>query len=176
MPLGFWNDHDGARFRAAYFERYPGVWHHGDFAVQTSRGGFAILGRSDSVLNPGGVRIGTAEIYRQVAHIAEIEECVAVGQIWEDDVRIVLFVRVQPGRSLDGELLRRIKDTIRQNTTPRHVPARILQVPDIPTTRTGKISESAVRNAVHGEPIENLSAIGNPESLEHFKNRPELAS
>ena len=146
MPLGFWGDPDGSRYRAAYFERFPGVWCHGDYAVLTEHDGIVILGRSDAVLNPGGVRIGTAEIYRQVEQLPEIQESIAVGQDWDGDVRVVLFVRLRPGVQLDDALARRIRDTIRANTTPRHVPARIVAVPDIPRTISGKIVELAVRD------------------------------
>jgi len=175
MPLGFWNDPDGTKYRAAYFERFPNVWCHGDYAVHTSHGGFVILGRSDAVLNPGGVRIGTAEIYRQVEKLEEILESLAVGQDWDNDVRIVLFVRLRPGVDLDATLEKRIRDTIRANTTPRHVPARIVAVPDIPRTISGKIVELAVRNVIHGRPVRNTDALANPQALEHFRNRPELA-
>jgi acetoacetyl-CoA synthetase len=176
MPLGFWGDADGSRYRAAYFERFPGVWYHGDHAVLTEHDGFVILGRSDAVLNPGGVRIGTAEIYRQVERLAEIQESIAVGQEWGGDVRIVLFVRLRPGVELDEALARRIRETIRANTTPRHVPARIVAVADIPRTISGKIVELAVRNVIHGRPVRNTDALANPEALEHFRDRPELAS
>jgi acetoacetyl-CoA synthetase len=175
MPIGFWADPDGAKYRAAYFERYADVWCHGDYAVITEHGGFVILGRSDAVLNPGGVRIGTAEIYRQVEKLDEVLESVAVGQDWEGDVRVVLFVRLRPGIELDAALERRIRDAIRANTTPRHVPARIVVVPDIPRTISGKIVELAVRNVVHGRPVRNTDALANPEALEHFRDRPELA-
>jgi acetoacetyl-CoA synthetase len=176
MPLGFWGDANGSRYHAAYFERFPGVWCHGDHAVLTEHDGIVILGRSDAVLNPGGVRIGTAEIYRQVERLPEIQESIAVGQDWEGDVRVVLFVRLRPGVTLDDGLTRRIRDTIRANTTPRHVPARILSVPDIPRTISGKIVELAVRNVIHGRPVRNTDALANPEALEHFRDRPELAS
>jgi acetoacetyl-CoA synthetase len=175
MPVGFWDDPQGTRYRAAYFERYPGVWHHGDLAVRTPHGGFVILGRSDAVLNPGGVRIGTAEIYRQVETLDEVVESLAIGQDWRGDVRVVLFVRLREGAVLDDALRSRIRDTIRRNTTPRHVPAKILAVPDIPRTRSGKIVELAVREVVHGRPVVNLEALANPEALEHFRARPELA-
>jgi acetoacetyl-CoA synthetase len=175
MPVGFWNDPDGSKYRAAYFERFPGVWHHGDYAVHSGQGGFVILGRSDAVLNPGGVRIGTAEIYRQVEKLEEILESLAVGQDWDNDVRVVLFVRLRPGVALDAALERRIRDTIRASTTPRHVPAKILAVPDIPRTISGKIVELAVRNVIHGRPVRNTDALANPEALEHFRDRPELA-
>ena len=176
MPVGFWNDPDGSKYHAAYFERFPNVWCHGDFALQTEHGGFVILGRSDAVLNPGGVRIGTAEIYRQVEKLDEILESLAVGQDWMNDVRVVLFVRLRPGVELDAELEKRIRDTIRANTTPRHVPAKIVAVADIPRTISGKIVELAVRNVIHGRPVRNTDALANPGALEHFRNRPELAS
>jgi len=176
MPIGFWNDPDGSKYRAAYFERFPGVWCHGDYAVHTAHGGFVILGRSDAVLNPGGVRIGTAEIYRQVEKLEEILESLAVGQEWDNDVRVVLFVRLRPGVTLDAALEKRIRDTIRASTTPRHVPARIVSVPDIPRTISGKIVELAVRNVIHGRPVRNTDALANPQALDHFRDRPELAS
>jgi acetoacetyl-CoA synthetase len=175
MPVGFWNDPDGSTYRGAYFERFAGVWHHGDWARLTPRGGLVIYGRSDAVLNPGGVRIGTAEIYRQVEKLDEIVESLAIGQDQGDDQRIVLFVRLREGLSLDDALQARIRSTIRDNTTPRHVPARILQVSDIPRTLSGKIVELAVRNVVHGRPVKNTDALANPEALEQFRDRPELA-
>ncbi len=175
MPLGFWNDPDGARYRAAYFERYPGLWHHGDFAERTCHDGFIIYGRSDATLNPGGVRIGTAEIYRQVEKLPEVIESLVVSQRWQQDVRIILFVRLQQGVLLDDALSRRIRRVIIDNTSPRHAPAKILAVTDIPRTRSGKIVELAVRHAIHGEPVKNLEALANPESLKQFYNRPELA-
>jgi acetoacetyl-CoA synthetase len=177
MPLGFWNDDGGHRYRAAYFARFPGVWCHGDFAEVTVHDGFIIHGRSDATLNPGGVRIGTAEIYRQVEKLEEVVESIVIGQEWPPgggDVRIVLFVRLRDGLSLDDGLVKRIKETIRGNTTPRHVPAKILQVGDIPRTRSGKIVELAVRNVVHGEAVKNVEALANPEALEQFRHRPEL--
>ncbi len=176
MPVGFWNDPDGAKYRAAYFERFPGVWCHGDYALQTAHGGIVILGRSDAVLNPGGVRIGTAEIYRQVEKLDEILESLAVGQDWMNDVRVVLFVRLRPGVELDAALEKRIRDTIRASTTPRHVPAKIVAVADIPRTISGKIVELAVRNVIHGRPVRNTDALANPGALEHFRDRPELES
>ena len=176
MPVGFWNDPDGSRYRAAYFERFPNVWCHGDFAVLTARGGLVILGRSDAVLNPGGVRIGTAEIYRQVEKLDEILESIAIGQDWDNDVRVVLFVRLRAGVTLDATLEKRIRDVIRNNTTPRHVPARILAVGDIPRTISGKIVELAVREVVHGRPVKNTDALANPAALEEFRDRPELRS
>jgi acetoacetyl-CoA synthetase len=174
MPLGFWNDKDGKRFRNAYFERFPGIWAHGDFAELTAHGGLIIHGRSDAVLNPGGVRIGTAEIYRQVETLDEVVESLAVGQPWEGDERVVLFVVLREGWVLDEALRSRIREVIRRNTTPRHVPAKILQVPAMPRTRSGKLVELAVACVVRGESIANALAIANPEALEAFRDRPEL--
>ncbi len=175
MPVGFWNDPDGKKYRAAYFEKYPSIWCHGDFMEETSHGGYIIYGRSDATLNPGGVRIGTAEIYRQVEKLDEVLESLVIGQDWEKDTRVVLFVKLREGLTLDDALARRIKDVIRQNTTPRHVPAKILQVGDIPRTKSNKIVELAVRNLVHGEPVKNVEALANPEALDWFRNRPELS-
>ena len=174
MPVGFWNDPDGARYRAAYFAKYPNVWCQGDWCEITPRGGIIIHGRSDAVLNPGGVRIGTAEIYRQVEQLEEIVESLVIGQDWAGDVRVVLFVKLREDRALDDSLVNAIKRRIRENTTPRHVPAKILQVEDIPRTKSGKIVELAVRDVVHGRPVKNLEALANPEALEHFRNRAEL--
>jgi acetoacetyl-CoA synthetase len=176
MPLGFWNDPGGAKYRAAYFERYPGVWCHGDYAQLTEHGGLIIYGRSDAVLNPGGVRIGTAEIYRQVEQIDEVLESLVVAQEWENDVRIVLFVRLRDGLTLDNVLATRIRIRIRENTTPRHVPAKILQVSEIPRTKSGKIVELAVREIVHGRPVKNVEALANPQALADFRDRIELKS
>jgi acetoacetyl-CoA synthetase len=173
-PVGFWNDPDGSRYRAAYFERFPGVWAHGDFAELTETGGVIIHGRSDAVLNPGGVRIGTAEIYRQVEKLNDVVESIAIGQNWEDDVRVVLFVVLRDGIELDEPLRQRIRALIRQNTTPRHVPAKIIAVPDIPRTKSGKIVELAVRSIVHGEAVKNTAALANPEALKHFAGIVEL--
>ena len=175
MPLGFWGDDDGSRYRAAYFERIPGAWHQGDFAQWTEHGGLVIVGRSDATLNPGGVRIGTAEIYRQVEQVPEVAEAIAVGQDHQGDTRIVLFVVLQEGAELDDELRDRIRRRIRENTTPRHVPARVVAVPEIPRTRSGKITELAVRAVVHGEEVRNVEALANPEALDHYRDRPELA-
>ena len=176
MPVGFWNDPDGAKYRAAYFEKYPNVWRHGDWCEETEHGGLIIYGRSDAVLNPGGVRIGTAEIYRQVEQLDEVLESLVIGQDWQGDVRVVLFVKLKDQTKLSEDLVARIKKRIRDNTTPRHVPAKILQVADIPRTKSGKIVELAVREVVHGRPVKNLEALANPEALEHFRGRPELAS
>ncbi len=174
MPVGFWNDPDGARYRAAYFEKFPGVWWHGDFVELTEHDGMIIYGRSDATLNPGGVRIGTAEIYRQVEQLPEVEEGIVVGQDWQGDVRVVLFVKLAPGQALDEALVKRIKERIRAGCTPRHVPARVLQVADIPRTKSGKIVELAVRDVIHGRPVKNKEALANPEALEHYADRPEL--
>jgi acetoacetyl-CoA synthetase len=176
MPLGFWNDPEGAKYRAAYFEKFPGVWWHGDYVELTPHDGMVIYGRSDAVLNPGGVRIGTAEIYRQVEQLDEVVESLVVGQDWDNDVRVVMFVRLREGLVLDPALEARIRERIRANTTPRHVPAKIVQVSDIPRTRSGKIVELAVRDVVHGRPVKNLEALANPEALEQFRDRPELKS
>jgi acetoacetyl-CoA synthetase len=175
MPLGFWNDPDGRKYRAAYFERFPGVWCHGDYVELTAHDGVIIYGRSDAVLNPGGVRIGTAEIYRQVEQIDEIVESLVIGQRWENDERIVLFVRLRDGLTLGPELEARIRSRIREHSSPRHVPARIVQVGEIPRTKSGKIVELAVRDVVHGREVKNLEALANPEALEQFRNRIELA-
>jgi len=174
MPIGFWNDPDGAKYRAAYFERFPNVWRHGDWCEITAHDGIIIYGRSDAVLNPGGVRIGTAEIYRQVEQIEQVVESLVIGQDWEGDVRVVLFVKLRDGVNLDDALVAAIKRRIRDNTTPRHVPQKILQVMDIPRTRSGKIVELAVRDVVHGRAVKNLEALANPEALDHFKDRAEL--
>jgi acetoacetyl-CoA synthetase len=174
MPVGFWNDHDGRLFHAAYFERYPNVWHHSDHALITEHDGLVILGRSDAMLKPGGVRIGTGELYSALAGMGEILESLAVGQRFAGDVRIVLFVQLAPGVALDERLKQRIREGIRSATTPRHVPARILAVPDLPRTLSGKASELAVRAIIHGEPVRNLAALANPESLEYFRNLSEL--
>ncbi|WP_116369105.1 acetoacetate--CoA ligase [Parahaliea mediterranea] len=173
-PLGFWNDDSGERFHSAYFDRFDNVWAHGDYGEVTEQGGFIIHGRSDAVLNPGGVRIGTAEIYRQVERVEEVLEAIVIGQQWQDDVRVVLFVVLREGLVLDAALEARIRQTIRDNTTPRHVPARIVQVADIPRTISGKIVELAVRNVVHGEPVKNTDALANPAALELFRNLPQL--
>jgi len=178
MPIGFWDDTDGSKYRAAYFEHFPGIWRHGDWATLTGRGGIIIHGRSDATLNPGGVRIGTAEIYRQVESFDEILEALVIGQTIESDgaqdVRVVLFVRMSEGAELTDNLKDRIKEAIRKGATPRHVPACILEVADIPRTRSGKITELAVRDVVEGREVKNTEALSNPEALENFRNRPEL--
>ena len=178
MPVGFWNDPDGAKYRAAYFGRFDNIWCHGDYSEITPHDGVVIYGRSDATLNPGGVRIGTAEIYRQVERLDEVVESLVIGQQWPPgaaaDVRVVLFVKLREGLSLDDALIARIRDTIRASTTPRHVPARVVQVADIPRTKSGKIVELAVRNVVHGRAVKNQEALANPEALAHFRDRAEL--
>jgi acetoacetyl-CoA synthetase len=169
-PLGFWNDPDGQRYHKAYFATYPGIWAHGDYAEITANGGMIIYGRSDAVLNPGGVRIGTAEIYRQVESLDEVIESICVGQAWDDDVRVVLFVVLRPGVELDDDLTAKIRTQIRQETTPRHVPAKIISVADIPRTRSGKIAEIAVRDVINGKTVANLAALSNPDALELYQD------
>jgi acetoacetyl-CoA synthetase len=180
MPIGFWNDADGSKYRAAYFERFPGVWCHGDYVEVTEHDGIVIHGRSDATLNPGGVRIGTAEIYRQVEQLPEVLESLVIGQDWPPgevgDVRVVLFVKLRDGLVLDPALVERIQRHIRANTTPRHVPAKVVQVSDIPRTKSGKIVELAVRNIVHGREVKNVEALANPEALEQYRDRDELKS
>ncbi len=174
MPLGFWNDPEDVKYRAAYFERFDNVWCHGDFAEVTEHGGLVIHGRSDATLNPGGVRIGTAEIYAQVEQIPEVLESIAIGQDFEGDVRVILFVRLKPGAVLDAALDKAIRTKIRTGASPRHVPAKILAVADIPRTKSGKITELAVRDVVHGRPVKNQEALANPEALDLFKDLPDL--
>jgi len=174
MPIGFWNDDDGAKYHAAYFEKFPGVWCHGDWAEATQSGGMIIYGRSDATLNPGGVRIGTAEIYRQVEQFDEIMEAIAIGQDWDGDTRIILFVVMRGGADLTDDLIDGIKKRIRANCTPRHVPAKIIAVADIPRTKSGKITELAVRDVVHGRDVKNSEALANPDALSHFEGLVEL--
>ena len=174
MPIGFWDDPEDSKYKAAYFEKFPGVWCHGDYISVTEHDGIVVFGRSDAVLNPGGVRIGTAEIYRQAERIEQVLESLVIGQQWKGDVRVVLFVRLREGEELDDALRARICSEIRQNTTPRHVPAKVIQVEDIPRTKSGKIVELAVRKIVHGEPVLNREALANPEALDLFANLPEL--
>ncbi len=176
MPVGFWNDPGDEKYRAAYFETYPNIWHHGDYVELTEHDGIIIHGRSDAVLNPGGVRIGTAEIYRQVEQLEPILESLVIGQDWDNDVRVVLFVRLREGLELDDALRTTIKTHIRRHATPRHVPAKIIQVADIPRTKSGKIVELAVRNVVHGRPVKNKDALANPEALALYADLPELAN
>ena len=176
MPVMFWNDADGTKYRGAYYERFDNVWCHGDFAEWTAHGGMIIHGRSDATLNPGGVRIGTAEIYNQVEQLDEVAEALCIGQDWEDDVRVVLFVRLGAGEALTDDLVRKIKTKIRTGASPRHVPAKIVQVADIPRTKSGKIVELAVREVVHGRPVKNKEALANPEALELFAGLAALES
>jgi len=175
MPIYFWHDPDKKAYKHAYFERFANIWAHGDFAEISKHNGLIIYGRSDAILNPGGVRIGTAEIYRQVEKIPEILESVVIGQDWQDDVRVVLFVKLKEGLELNEQLMETIRQTIRLHTTPRHVPAKILQVADIPHTISGKLVEVTVRQVVQGQAVHNLQSIANPEALDYFKNRKELA-
>jgi acetoacetyl-CoA synthetase len=174
MPVSFWNDPGSAKYRSAYFSHYPGVWRHGDWARLTEHDGLVILGRSDATLNPGGVRIGTAEIYRQVEQLPEVVESLVVGQEWQGDVRIVLFVRLREGVALDASLADRIRRRVRDHASPHHVPRKILQVPDIPRTISGKITELAVRDVIHGRPVTNTDALANPGALEWFRELEEL--
>lgn len=173
-PVAFWNDPDGMKYRNAYFERFPGVWHHGDFAEWTGHGGIVIQGRSDATLNPGGVRIGTAEIYRQVEQLEEVKEAIVIGQDWDHDVRVVLFVVLAEGITLGEDLSQKIKTKIRTGASPRHVPSVIVQVPDIPRTKSGKITEIAVRDIVHGREVKNKEALANPQALDYFMDREDL--
>jgi len=176
MPVGFWNDKDGAKYKAAYFERFDNVWCHGDFAEWTEHGGLIIHGRSDATLNPGGVRIGTAEIYNQVEKLEEVAEAICIGQDWDDDVRVILFVRLAPGLVLDAGLEKKIKTQIRVGASPRHVPAKVIAVSDIPRTKSGKIVELAVREVVHGRPVKNKEALANPEALALYAALEQLKS
>ncbi len=174
MPIWFWDDPDGHKYRNAYFDVYPGVWRHGDFIEINDRGGVIIYGRSDATLNPGGVRIGTAEIYRQVETLDEVEDGLVIGQQWNHDIRVILFVRMKEGISLTEDLKNRIKKTIRENASPRHVPAKIIEVPDIPYTLNMKKVELAVKKVVHNQPVLNRDALKNPEALEFFADLPDL--
>mgnify|MGYP001985806417 FL=1 len=174
MPIGFWNDPEDIRYKSTYFEKFPGAWHQGDFAEKTAAGGFIIHGRSDATLNPGGVRIGTSEIYRRVDLFDEILESLAVGQSWMGDVRIILFVVIADGFSFDDSLANRLRQSIRDGASPRHVPAVILDVPDLPRTRSGKLVELAVKNVIEGLPVSNVESLANPEALDHFQNLAEL--
>ena len=174
MPIGFWNDDDGAKYHSAYFDRFDNIWCHGDFVELTEHDGIIIYGRSDATLNPGGVRIGTAEIYRQVEQLDEVVEGIVIGQAWDNDVRVVLFVRLREDVELTDDLQDAIRKHIRANCTPRHVPAKIVEVADIPRTKSGKITELAVRDVVHGRPVKNKEALANPEALNLFLDLPEL--
>jgi acetoacetyl-CoA synthetase len=176
VPVGFWGDDDGSKFHGAYFDRFPGIWAHGDFASWTEHGGMVIHGRSDATLHAGGVRIGTAEIYAQVEQLPGIVEAIAVGQEFDNDTRIVLFVKLVDGATLTDELQGVIRKQLRDNASPRHVPARIAQVTDVPRTRSNKISELAVADVVNGRPVRNTEALANPEALEQYRDRAELQS
>jgi acetoacetyl-CoA synthetase len=180
MPLGFWNDKGGEKYRSAYYEKFPGVWTHGDWCELTERGTMIVYGRSDATLNPGGVRIGTAEIYRQVEKIDEVEESIAIGQLWPPDkptdTRVILFVRLRPGFALNEALVEKIRKRIKDNTTPRHVPAKVIQVEDIPRTKNGKVVELAVRSVVNGMPVGDTNALANPQALELYRDLPELSA
>jgi acetoacetyl-CoA synthetase len=176
MPIYFWNDPDGSKYHSAYFDKFPGVWSHGDYIEITENGGVIIYGRSDATLNPGGVRIGTAEIYRQVENIPEVLDSLVVGQDWEDDMRVILFVKLREGVQLSDDLVSRIKSTIRLNTTPRHVPAKIISIPDIPYTISGKKVELAVRKVIHNQEVMNKDALANPDALEYYRKLPELST
>ena len=175
MPIKFWNDKNGKKYKEAYFEKFVGVWRHGDWAKITKRGTIVIYGRSDATLNPGGVRIGTAEIYNVVEKLNEVLECIVIAQNWNNDVRVVLFIKLQSGHELTERLKGKVINQIRTNLTPRHLPAKIIAVPDIPRTRSGKITELAVRDIVHGKEIKNKEALANPEALIHFSNLPDLS-
>ena len=174
MPVKFWNDNEDKKYRSSYFEKYKNVWHHGDFAKVTDNGGFIIYGRSDTTLNPGGVRLGTAEIYSVVEKFEEIQESIAIGQSWDNDIRIILFIILNQGYKLNDKIKDKIKKAIRSNTSPRHVPSKIISILDIPKTKNGKLVELAVKQTVEGEPIKNLEALANPDSLKQFKNIKEL--
>ena len=174
MPVKFWNDQYDEKYKLSYFKKYENVWHHGDFAKKTKNGGFIIYGRSDTTLNPGGVRLGTSEIYNEVEKFDEIKESLAIGQSWDNDIRIILFVVLHQGHQLTIEIKNKIKKAIRTNASPRHVPSKIISILDIPKTKNGKLVELAVKQTVEGEPIKNLEALSNPESLRQFKNIKEL--
>lgn len=175
-PIGFWNDAGDAKFISAYFDSFSNIWAQGDYGEITEHGGIIIHGRSDAVLNPGGVRIGTAEIYRQVEKVDAVIDSIVVGQDWEDDTRVILFVVLREGLTLNDDIINELKLTIRKNATPRHVPAKVIQVGDTPRTISGKIVELAVRNVIHNEPVKNTDALANPETLEYFRDLPDLAS
>jgi acetoacetyl-CoA synthetase len=174
MPIYFWDDPDGSKYHNAYFDVYPNIWRHGDFIIVTERGGVVMLGRSDATLNPGGVRIGTAEIYRQIEQLEAIEDSVVVGQSWKNDIRVILFVKMAPGHRLNDEIKSQIRQTIRTNASPRHVPAKIISVPDIPYTLNMKKVELAVKKTIEGKPVLNKDALSNPEALDHFEGIEEL--
>ena len=174
MPVKFWNDDGNKKYKSAYFEKYENVWHHGDFAKITDNGGFIIFGRSDTTLNPGGVRLGTAEIYSVVEKFKEIQESIVIGQSWNNDIRIILFIVLNKGYNLTYEIKDKIKKTIRTNASPRHVPSKIISILEIPKTKNGKLVELAVKQSIEGKKIKNLEALANPDSLEQFRNIKEL--
>ena len=174
QPAFFWADENGEKYHNAYFARYPNIWHHGDYVLLNDRGGIVIYGRSDATLNPGGVRIGTAEIYRHVEQIEEVLESIVIGQDWDSDVRVVLFVVLQPGLTLDEDLIKKIRQTVREKCTPRHMPAKVIQVAEIPRTKSGKIVELAVREVVHNRPVKNIHSLANPEALDFYRDLAEL--
>jgi len=174
QPAFFWADENGEKYHNAYFARYPNIWHHGDYVSINDRGGIVIYGRSDATLNPGGVRIGTAEIYRHVEQIEEVLESIVIGQDWDSDVRVVLFVVLQPGLTLDEDLIKKIRQTVREKCTPRHMPAKVIQVAEIPRTKSGKIVELAVRKVVHNRPVKNIHSLANPEALDFYRDLAEL--
>jgi acetoacetyl-CoA synthetase len=174
MPVKFWNDDGDKKYMSAYFEKYKNVWHHGDFAKITNNGGFVIFGRSDTTLNPGGVRLGTAEIYSIVEKFKEIQESIVIGQSWDNDIRIILFIVLNKGYNLNDIIKNKIKNAIRTNASPRHVPSKIISISEIPKTKNGKLVEMAVKQSVEGEEIKNLEALANPKSLNQFKNIKEL--
>jgi len=174
MPIKFWNDSDDKSYNAAYFKKYKNIWHHGDFAKITNNGGFVIFGRSDTTLNPGGVRLGTAEIYNIVEKFNEIQESIAIGQLWNNDIRIILFVVLNKNYALTDEIKTKIKKEIRSNVSPRHVPSKIISISEIPKTKNGKPVELAVKQIVEGGEVKNLEALANPGSLKQFKNIKEL--
>tara|TARA_B100001245_G_scaffold133044_1_gene98601 strand:+ start:1 stop:936 length:936 start_codon:yes stop_codon:yes gene_type:complete len=174
MPVKFWNDDGDKKYMSAYFEKYKNVWHHGDFAKITNNGGFVIFGRSDTTLNPGGVRLGTAEIYSIVEKFKEIQESIVIGQSWDNDIRIILFIVLNKGYNLNDEIKNKIKNAIRTNASPRHVPSKIISISEIPKTKNGKLVEMAVKQSVEGEEIKNLEALANPKSLNQFRNIKEL--
>ena len=174
MPIQFWNDKGDKKYKAAYFGKYKNIWHHGDFAKITNNGGFVIFGRSDTTLNPGGVRLGTAEIYNEVEKFNEIQESIVIGQSWKNDIRIILFIVLNHGYNLNSKIIEKIKKAIKTNASPRHVPSKIIPIAEIPKTKNGKLVELAVKQSVEGEAIKNLEALANPDSLEQFKNIKEL--
>ena len=174
MPVKFWNDNEDKKYKSAYFEKYKNVWHHGDFAKITNNGGFIIFGRSDTTLNPGGVRLGTAEIYSVVEKFKEIQESIVIGQSWKNDIRVILFVVLNKGYNLNDDIKEKIKKSIKINASPRHVPSKIISILDIPKTKNGKLVELAVKQSIEGDMIKNLEALANPDSLKQFKNIKEL--